>query len=287
MVRLLFVDQGGNQSDMQLSITRRRLLIGALSATTVILLAVGLQGVSLAQGVGASSDNQAGPTLPVNPDDMMKRASSLLSSTQSFTFHMEKTFDVVLDDGAKVQISGAADVAVRRPDKIFAVYGDDVSIKELWYDGSTFTILDPLHNVFVSMKAASTIDGVLEQLATLGVYPPLAGLYYSDPYSKYVAGVRSKRYIGLRDVEGTPCHHFLFRGDTMDWQVWIENSREPLPCKVVITYKNLEESPQHSTVLTEWNLSAQLDDYLFVARLPVTAGRQSSRPARCPERSTR
>ena len=75
----------------------------------------------------------------------------------------------------------------------------------------------------------------------------------------------------MHDVEGIPSHHFLFRGDHLDWQIWIEDGERPLPRKIVVTYKELEGSPQHSIVLTDWNLEAELDDELFVAEVPEGA----------------
>ena len=202
----------------------------------------------------------------------MRGMASLLSSTPSFTVHLEKSFDVVLEDGAKVQYSGAADIAMRRPDRLYVIYGDDVSAKELWYDGSTFTLLDLLHNVYGSVETAPRIDATLEQLsADYGVHLPLAGLFSTDPYAKYVAGVRSKRYFGLHDVDGIPSHHFLFRGDHLDWQIWIEQGERQLPRKIVVTYKEFEGSPQQSIVMTDWDLEAELDDELFVAEVPEGA----------------
>ena len=202
-------------------------------------------------------------------DDTMLRMSSLLASVQSFTLHIEKTFDVLQDDGAKVQFAGAADIAVRRPDRIYVDYGDDVSAKEFWYDGRTFTLVDHLHQVFGSVATAPAIDGALNQLAAdYGVFLPLAGLLYSDPYERYAAGVEVKRYLGRHDVEGIPSHHFLFRGEHADWQVWIEDGEQPLPRKIVVTLRELEGAPQHSILLTDWDLEAELDDDLFVAVVP-------------------
>ncbi len=44
-----------------------------------------------------------------------------------------------------------------------------------------------------------------------------------------------------------------------------------MPRKIVVTYKELEGSPQHSIVLTDWDLEAELDDELFVAEVPEGA----------------
>jgi hypothetical protein len=259
------------QIEMSVKTAQQYIALGTLGAFIVLALCVWTERESHAQSATgtASSVVQAVPETVIDPDKIVRGMASLLTSAQSLTLHIEKSFDVVLEDGAKIQYSGAADIALRRPDRIYVMYGDDVSAKELWYDGSTFTLFDLLHNVYGSIATAPHIDAALEQLsADYGIRIPLAPLFSADPYAKYAAGARNKRYFGLHDVEGIASHHFLFRGDHLDWQIWIEAGERPLPRKIVVTYKELDGSPQHSIVLTEWDLDAELDDELFVADVP-------------------
>jgi hypothetical protein len=240
------------QIEMSVKTAQQYIALGTLGAFIVLALCVWTERESHAQSATgtASSVVQAVPETVIDPDKIVRGMASLLTSAQSLTLHIEKSFDVVLEDGAKIQYSGA-------------------SAKELWYDGSTFTLFDLLHNVYGSIATAPHIDAALEQLsADYGIRIPLAPLFSADPYAKYAAGARSKRYFGLHDVEGIASHHFLFRGDHLDWQIWIEAGERPLPRKIVVTYKELDGSPQHSIVLTEWDLDAELDDELFVADVP-------------------
>jgi len=252
-------------------LAQRHLTLGALWTVAMLSLGVWGERESFAQSATATAppSGQTASATAIDPDKIVRAMASLLTSAQSFTLEIEKTFDVVLEDGAKIEYSGAADIALRRPNRIYVMYGDDASAKELWYDGLTFTLFDLHHNVYGSIATAPNIDGALEQLSEdYGVYLPLAALFSADPYAKYVAGVRSKRYFGVHDVEGIPSHHFLFRGDHLDWQIWIEAGERPLPRKIVVTYKELEGSPQHSVVMTDWDLDAKLEDELFVAEVP-------------------
>ncbi len=58
------------------------------------------------------------------------------------------------------------------------------------------------------------------------------------------------------------------RGDTVDWQIWIEDGDVPLPRKIVVTYKNMVGAPQHSILLSDWDLGAEVEDDWFVAEVP-------------------
>ncbi len=98
-----------------MTMTRRRCTLAALWTVTILALCVWGQSESFAQSdtVAAPTSDQTASTTTVNPDDLVRGMASLLSSAQSFTLHIEKSFDVVLTDGAKVQYSGAADIGSR------------------------------------------------------------------------------------------------------------------------------------------------------------------------------
>lgn len=244
-----------------------------LAVVTAALLAGVFWGHSASHAQSGETAGQSpGEVIPVTivePDTLVRQMASLLSSTETFTLHIEKTFDEVQSDGAKVQYTGAADIAIRRPDRFYVDYGDEFASREFWYDGNTFTLYDRRHNVYATVAAPSNIDSALDRLASdYDVRLPLAGLFYADAFGRYAANVRTRCYLGLHDVDGVPSHHLLLRGDHVDWQLWIEDGERPLPRKVVVTYKNLEGAPQHSIMLTDWDLGAEVEDGWFDANVP-------------------
>jgi hypothetical protein len=178
-----------------------------------------------------------------------------------------------------VQYSGAADMSVRRPDRLHVDYGDDLSAKEVWYDGEQFTILDHLHNVYAQIPIAPPFRNVLNTLENdYDVFLPLSGLLRPDPSEEYREGAHLQRYLGIHDVDGWACHHLLFRGDYVDWQLWIDTGDQPLLRKVVVTYKEVEGAPQHVFFLTDWQLDPTLSDARFVADVPDDAVRAEVLP---------
>ncbi len=210
----------------------------------------------------------------LDPATLLASMANHLRTLKSFSVHTEKVFDDVLADGAKVQYSGAADISVRRPDRIHIDYGDDISAKELWYDGRKITLTDHKHNVYMQVEAAPTIAETLTQLEQdYGLFIPLTSLLREQASEEYQADVERRRYMGLHDVEGRPCHHLLFEGETVDWQVWIQADTEPLLRKIVVTYKEIPGSPQQATVITDWIVDVVLDEDLFTAKLPSGAVR--------------
>jgi hypothetical protein len=76
--------------------------------------------------------------------------------------------------------------------------------------------------------------------------------------------------VGDRDGD-----HLAFRGEALDWQVWIERGDAPVFRKIVITYKDLEGTPPFGAVFLEWDLDAEVPDELLVLAPPEGAERIS------------
>ena len=54
-------------------------------------------------------------------------------------------------------------------------------------------------------------------------------------------------------------------------QVWIAQGEQPLPRRVILTYKNAPGQPQFRADLSEWNLSPKVADNSFTFTPPAGA----------------
>ena len=114
------------------------------------------------------------------------------------------------------------------------------------------------------------LDWVFEQTSTV---IPLGDFLYADIYARLMTDVQRGVYLGIHEAAGLPCHHLSFEQATIDWQIWIEAGKEPLPRKLVITYKTEDEVPQYAVTIRKWNLEANLPDALFAFSPPEGATR--------------
>ena len=99
---------------------------------------------------------------------------------------------------------------------------------------------------------------------------PLAPLLKKDLVDDLEA-LGSGSYLGIHDVEGDSCHHLLFRGPESDLQVWISTGGQPLLCKLVATFWDIEGAPQQSLTFSDWDLEAKIDANAFKAQIPEGA----------------
>lgn len=202
-------------------------------------------------------------------DGILKAMADTLTGATSITLHVEKTFDDVLHSGQKVQHSGAIDIALRRPDRLYVSYGDDFTSREVWFDGDQFVMQDHLARVHGRLPAASTVDATLDEVAEMyQVVMPLAGLLSDDLQRRIDEHLSAGLYVALSDVEGVAAHQLLISGDDADWQIWIDAGETPLPLKIIVTDVTEPSQPQKTFLFTDWNLAADLPESVFVPDIP-------------------
>ncbi len=195
---------------------------------------------------------------------ILKKATDYLTGLKQFRLKGYKEEDAVQESGQKLQFASSFEVCLRRPDRMFIKRtDDDGTVKRFWYDGKTATTYDEEEKVYGQIKVPDTIDGMLDYLETVMEAPrPLADLLYND--LSYLADrARSGSYVDISMFQNTPCDHLAFRGESLDWQFWIDRGEKPLIRKVVITYKELPGEPQLSARLEAWNVAPEISDALF------------------------
>ena len=212
------------------------------------------------------------PIVDPQADRLLREMGDYLKSAQQFSFQAEITFDDVLPSGQKIQFGATEDVAVRRPGSAYVEYRGDVGSRRFWYNGETITLYDPGHNFYASEKVPPKLDEAINHLMKeFGFSPPLSDLLYSDPYQVLREKVQFGIYVGLSEINGIRCHHLAFVEKYIDWQIWIEDRKELLPHKILITYKTMPGTPQFTAVLSDWDFTTRLADALFAAAVPAGA----------------
>jgi hypothetical protein len=211
------------------------------------------------------------PVVGIRTDKILQAMGDYLKTAKQFSFHAEITFDDIMPSGQKIQYSASNDIAVRRPDGVYAESQSDLGNMRFWYDGKNMTLMDVSLNVYAKVPVPSKIDDALDHLMDkYGFSPPLVDFIYHNAYNTLIENVEFGFYVGLHNINGIRCHHLAFVQKDIDWQIWIEDGKQMVPKKLTITYKNVPESPQFTAVLSEWDLDARLPDLLFNADLIST-----------------
>jgi hypothetical protein len=197
-------------------------------------------------------------------DQMLRKMSDYLAGLERFSVRTESSLEVILRSGEKIQYDSPAEALVQRPDKLHAERKGDIVNQEFYYDGKTLTLYNPDQKYYATVPAPPTIDQAIDFARDyLDVYAPGSDLLYKNAYKVLMEDVVSGLYVGMSVVGGVKCHHLAFRGNEVDWQIWIQDGDKPLPKKFVITTKWMTGAPQFTVLIRNWDLSPKFSKDVF------------------------
>ena len=208
----------------------------------------------------------------IDPKQVVRQMCDYLKSLKEFSFKGEVTDDHTFSAGNKLQFAFDLEGYVKRPDKIRLNAKGDLQNKEFFYDGKAITIYDTVKKVYATASMPPTIDEALTKANNdYGLRLIVAELAKTNLFEEITKGVKDGVYVGEGTVFGVKCQHVAFDKGKTVVQLWVEASDKPVLRKAVLTYKDVDFSPQWTLYLTEWNVSPQLADNLFTFSPPQGA----------------
>ena len=222
-------------------------------------------GLALAVWLGTMQPGYA-QTAAVEPraEELLRTMSDYLGKLGTFSAQAESTQEVLLHTDQKIQYGNTAIFTLQRPNRLRAERTGELLAQVLYYDGAALTLYQKDCNCYATIKAPATVEETLDYAQTnLGLYAPAGDLLYRDAYAVLMEDTVSGMYLGLGEVDGVACHHLAFRGNAVDWQIWIEQGDRPLPKKFIITSKLLTGAPQFSVILKNWDLAPRPAEGFF------------------------
>jgi hypothetical protein len=234
------------------------------------ILAIGLTVAAVLGSVAlVGGSQQEAPKIEPKADQYLKAMSNYLAGLQTYSFQVEEFIDEVQDDGQKLQFSNQRQMSVSRPNHVFGEDVGDTANSLFYYDGKTVTVYDRRQKTYATEKVPGTIDAMLDDLHDrFDTHQTLADFLFADPYKVFTENVQSGSYVGLNQVGKVKCHHLAFRQNLLDWQIWIDAGKQPLPRKLVITFKRQEGQPQYTALIHRWDVNPKLSDEMFQFQAP-------------------
>ncbi len=222
--------------------------------------------------IAQTDESKAGSAIDEKADTILRQMSDFIESQEKFSFSTETERDFLTTSGVYIQVTHEGDLIVNRPNQFWANTTGDLVQREFWYDGEQVTVVDTERNIYASGDAPGSMDQTLDTLIQkLNVNMPLAELLYSDIYEGLIKNVQFGFYFGMSEVDDVPCHHLVFVQDSIDWQVWIEDSETPVLRKVAIAYKEREGVPRYTAILSDWDFEPEIASDRFTFSPPANA----------------
>ncbi len=230
----------------------------------------------------SSTPQKSSAEITPDADRLLHQMTQYLAGLQSFKMHSISVDEVVTTDGQKIQVLADSNVAVARPNRLQSTQVDSPTGLSFWYDGKTMTLYCKTSNTYDSVPAPPTLDAMIDQARKeFHNEAPGADLLYTDAYPELTEQVKSGQVVGHETIEGVRTNHLAFKGDEVDWQIWIKDGPEPVPLRFVITTKTMKEQPQFTVTMVHWEPGAAVPDASFAFKPPPGAKKVAELPTNC------
>ena len=228
--------------------------------------------IAAAMLAGCASPQARMREIDAQADPILKQMCDTLDGAKAFRFRVHATMDRPVETGQLAQFHRTSEITVVRPDRLYAKTDSDDGKWSAWYRGKKLTVLDREANLYATETVPGRIDKMLDYMAdNYDLVMPMADLLVGKTYDSLLADVEAGTYVGLHSVGDTKCHHLLFRQENIDWQIWIDAGKQPLPRKLVITYTQEPDQPQYVATMDDWDLAPAVSDETFTFTPPAGA----------------
>jgi hypothetical protein len=231
-----------------------------------------------APGQAASLPMSAGATATETELQQFARArlmemARFLGGAEKFSVTLRVGYEVVQDNGQKIEFGEIRELAVQRPNRVRVLEAASHGDRDLMlFDGKLITMLDGETGLYAQAPQPGDIDAtVVHFVRDLQMRLPLAPMFMQRFPDELQRRVQSIEYVERTDILGQPVHHVAARTAAVDFQVWIADSKQPLPLRVVLNYPAAEEHPQFWANFTKWNLSPSFGKTTFEFNPPAGA----------------
>jgi len=207
----------------------------------------------------------------------MKRSAEFIAKLESYHFRARMLEDRIDASGQVIEHGSVRSFFVTRPDRIRVEIEHD-SGDSLLFTANAKKVVGTRNSGtdFAEIDSPGSLDGVVDLLIMeLGVRPPLANLVYSNLWRVLRPRIESASYVGEVKLGSARCHHLAFRNEDVDWQIWIDAGKQPLPRRLVIHYKTDPGGLTVRASIDEWKLKIAHDPSQFEQKVRKDANKMS------------
>jgi hypothetical protein len=205
----------------------------------------------------------------------LKRSADFLAAQQNISFRADVAYGVLQSNGQMLEFGGTRDFLMRRPDRLRIESIDrDGGVTQFVFDGKSILIDMPNEDAYVRIEKPGTYYAAMDYLVDdLGAPAPLEDFTSKNFAEGPVDRIESGFYVQRVMLDDQICEHLAWRTEEVDVQLWVREGEEPVPCRVVITYKKAEGHPEYAADFHDWNFAPEVDDELFTFTPPESAER--------------
>jgi len=204
---------------------------------------------------------------------VLMNMARFLAQAQNFSVSMRSGYEAIQEDGERIDFGAKRRLLLQRPDRLrVEVERSSGEQGMVLFDGKAITAFKAGDNVYATVEKPGTVDGALVYLVRdLQLTLPLARLFHTMLPQQLEQLVQSVDFVETDALFDVPVDHLAVRTAEVDCQFWIARGEQPLPLRVVITYKEVPGEPRFWADLSEWNLTPEFSADRFAFTPPAGA----------------
>lgn len=254
----------------------RRLIISGTLILAAVFVAVPLPAAEApAPPPAANAPTSADAAIPNPAMEHLMRMANFLAQLKEFSVTLHSGYDVVQESGQKIEFGENRKMTVVRPDRfrVDVERSDGESFTSV-FDGKTVTVFSPKKNLYAATEVQGDIDAAIRHFVRdLNMRMPLAMLWVTTLPQQLEQRAIEADIVETSSLQDTPCFHLAVRGESVDFQLWLPTTGDPLPRRIILTYKNADGQPQFWANFSDWNTAPNPPAALFTLDIPKDAGR--------------
>ena len=203
------------------------------------------------------------PVLEAGATEALDRMGVHLRTLKSFQLVSTASSEEVYPNGQKLQFLQRTTYTIGGPSLMQVKVETDAQKRDVFYNGTTFTIAAPRAGKYIQIPATGTNGQILTKAyEKWGIDFPVQDLFRWGDASATAERPREGFKVGTAMIGEHMTDHYAFRQTGVDWQIWIDQGDKPLPRKMVITNTDDAAQPEYVSYFT-WDLNPTIAPGMF------------------------
>lgn len=201
--------------------------------------------------------------------------ANFLARLEQFSVGQRSGFDVVQESGQKIEFGEQRDITFVRPNRFrFNVRKSDGEAYTTVFDGQAVKVFNATENRYAISEVSGDTDAAITHFVRdLQMRLPLALLFVTTLPKELEQRFAEAEIVETTTIADQSYFHLAARGDSVDLQVWLPTTGDPLPHRIILTYALEEGQPQYWANFMEWNLAPNPSASWFALDIPKEAAR--------------